>query len=174
LITRSNEVEFCTAQTFAHRANRHLVRWSRGSDPRLLRLTLDRLPNHASGERPRGYKARPYPKARLPESNVFLVLCQLIGVYLSLPDWLERQARNAASACSRSSALLILRRGLGAAPTSGVLAFLSSMPCRCIRLRLLIRDQFTRAVMTYSFKHAPSRDARKLVAGALFGRIWGS
>jgi hypothetical protein len=49
---------------------REWLRWSRGSDPRLLRLTLDRLPNHASGERPRGYKARPYPKARLPEGNV--------------------------------------------------------------------------------------------------------
>jgi hypothetical protein len=33
-------------------------RWSRGSDPRLLRLTLDKLPDHASGERPRG-QARP-------------------------------------------------------------------------------------------------------------------
>jgi hypothetical protein len=31
----------------------NLRRWSRGSDPRLLRLTLDRLPDHASGERPR-------------------------------------------------------------------------------------------------------------------------
>jgi hypothetical protein len=50
-------------------------RWSRGSDPRLLRLTLDKLPDHASGERPRGSKARPYLKARLADSNVFVLPC---------------------------------------------------------------------------------------------------
>jgi hypothetical protein len=57
--------------------NRHSNGWSRGSDPRLLRLTLDKLPDHASGERPRASKAVPYPKARLFESNVFVLLCQL-------------------------------------------------------------------------------------------------
>jgi hypothetical protein len=60
-----------------NRANRRSLRWSRGSDPRLLRLTLDRLPDHASGERPRASKARPYPKARLADGNVFVLLCHL-------------------------------------------------------------------------------------------------
>ena len=55
------------------------LRWSRGSDPRLLRLTLDRPPDRASGERPRASKARPYLKARLAENNVFVLLCHLIS-----------------------------------------------------------------------------------------------
>ena len=55
----------------------NLFRWSRGSAPRLLRLTLDRLPDRASGERPRGSKACPYLKARLADSNVFVLLCHL-------------------------------------------------------------------------------------------------
>ena len=60
-----------------NRANWRSIRWSRGSDPRLLRLTLDRLPDHASGERPRGSEARPYPKAKLANSNVFVLRCHL-------------------------------------------------------------------------------------------------
>jgi hypothetical protein len=48
-------------------------RWSRGSDPRLLRLTLDRPPDHACGERPRGSKTSPYLKARLADSNVLVL-----------------------------------------------------------------------------------------------------
>jgi hypothetical protein len=72
--------------------------------------------------------------------------------YLSLAVLRSRQARNAAAACSRSSALLSLRRGCfgGRSRTSGILPLISSTPCRRIRLRLLIRDQLTRAVMAIS------------------------
>src|SRR5262249_43712734 len=57
--------------------------------------------------------------------------------YLSLEVWPVRQARNTASACSRSSALLNLRRGCfgGSAATSGILPLTSSTPCRFIRPR---------------------------------------
>jgi hypothetical protein len=41
--------------------------------------------------------------------------------------------------------LAYLRRGFfGGWPTSGVLPLISSTPCRCIRSRLLIRDQLKR------------------------------
>jgi hypothetical protein len=73
--------------------------------------------------------------------------------YLSLAVWPSRQARNAAAACSRSSALLSLRRGcFGGWPTSGILPLISSTPCRRIRSRLLIRVQLTRPVTTHPFK----------------------
>ena len=53
--------------------------------------------------------------------------------------------------CSRSSALLSLLRCFGGrSRTSGVLPLISSTPCRRIRLRLLVRDQFTRPVITRS------------------------
>src|SRR5262249_54526380 len=60
-----------------HGCRRSELRWSRGGDPRLLRLTLDRLPDHASGARPRGSKAPPCLKARLPNTNVLVLLCHL-------------------------------------------------------------------------------------------------
>jgi len=86
--------------------------------------------------------------------------------YLSLAFWPSRQARNAASACSRSSALLSLRRAcLGCSPPDGILPLTSSTPCRRIRLRLLIRDQLTRAPTT----KRPLRQARKIAARALLG-----
>ena len=68
------------------------------------------------------------------------VIAQGCVPYLSLAVWPSRQARNAASACSRSSALLSLRRGRfgGRRITIGVSPFISSRPCR---RRLLIRDQ---------------------------------
>jgi len=55
-------------------------RWSQGSDPRLLRLTLDRLPDRASGERPRASKAVPYPKARLADCNLLVLPGALICI----------------------------------------------------------------------------------------------
>src|SRR6516165_1164093 len=62
----------------------------------------------------------------------------------------NRQARNAASACSRSSALLTLRRGrFGRWLTTGVAPLISSTPCRRIRLRLAIRDQFAPRPITH-------------------------
>ena len=74
--------------------------------------------------------------------------------YLSLTVWPARQARNAASACSRSSALLTLRRGFfGGSPPGGILPLTSSTPCLRIRSRLLIRDQLTRPVTTHPFKN---------------------
>jgi hypothetical protein len=81
--------------------------------------------------------------------------------YLSLAFWPSRQARNAAAACSRSSALLSLRRGCfgGRSRTSGILPLISSTPCRCIRLRLLIRVQLTRPVTTHSFKNVTHKRA---------------
>src|SRR5262249_37204867 len=70
--------------------------------------------------------------------------------YLSLEVWPARQASNAASACSRSSALLNLRRGcFGGWRATSVAPLISSTPCRFIRLRLAIRDQFTRPVITH-------------------------
>ena len=61
-----------------------------------------------------------------------------------------RQARNAASACSRSSALLNLRRGCFEGWTSiGVAPLTSSTPCRRMRLRPARRDQFTRPAITH-------------------------
>src|SRR6516165_10134016 len=69
------------------------------------------------------------------------------GRYLSSDVWPSRQARNAAAACSRSSALLNLRRGFfGGWANSGTLPSISSTLCRRIRLRVAIRDQFTRAI----------------------------
>src|SRR5215831_18629168 len=56
------------------------IRWSRGSDPRLLRLTLDKLPDFAFGERPRASKALPYPKARLADCNLFVLPGALICI----------------------------------------------------------------------------------------------
>jgi hypothetical protein len=89
--------------------------------------------------------------------------------YLSLAFWPSRQARNAASACSRSSALLTLRRGcFGGSPPDGVLPLTSSTPCRRIRLRLLIRDQLTRPAKAKS----PLRQARRVAAWVLLGCIW--
>src|SRR5262244_2415334 len=72
------------------------------------------------------------------------------GGYLSLDVWPARQARNAAAACSRSSALLSRRRGclLTGAVTMGVPPLKSSTPCRRIRRRCCIRDQFVRPLMT--------------------------
>src|SRR5262249_36510296 len=55
-------------------------RRSRGRDPRLLRLTLERLPDHACGERPRASKAVPYPKARLADCNLFVLAGALICI----------------------------------------------------------------------------------------------
>ena len=93
--------------------------------------------------------------------------------YLSLADWPSRQARNAAAACSRSSALLSLRRGrFGGRPmTGGVSPLISSTPCRRIRSRLLIRDQLKPRPITHSFKHTPYRTATRPAAGALLGSI---
>jgi len=74
--------------------------------------------------------------------------CQLR--YLFLEVWPARQARNAASACSRSSALLNLRRGCFEGWTSiGVAPLTSSTPCRRMRLRPARRDQFTRPAITH-------------------------
>src|SRR5262249_29263939 len=68
-------------------------------------------------------------------------------LYLFLDVCPARQARNAAAACSRSSALLNLRRSCfgGSLPT-GILSLRSSTPCRRMRLRLATRDQFARTI----------------------------
>src|SRR5205823_8719213 len=71
--------------------------------------------------------------------------------YLFLEVWPARQARNAAAACSRNSALLNLRRrgcSFAGGVTMGVPPLTSSTPRRRIRLRCFIRDQFVRPVMT--------------------------
>jgi|SRR6516164_3919103 hypothetical protein len=70
--------------------------------------------------------------------------------YLFLEVWPARQARNAAAACSRSSALLNLRRGcFGGGTATDVAPLMSSTPCRRIRLRCFIRDQFVRPDITH-------------------------
>ena len=70
--------------------------------------------------------------------------------YLSLDVCPSRQARNAAAACSRSSALLNLRRGcFGGSLATGVAPLISSTPRRCIRRRCFIRDQFVRPAITH-------------------------
>ena len=75
--------------------------------------------------------------------------------YLSLDVWPVRQARNAAAACSRSSALLTLRRGcFGGWLATGVAPLTSSTPCRRIRLRFAIRVEFTRPAITHFSKAA--------------------
>ena len=68
--------------------------------------------------------------------------------YLSLDDWPVRQASNAASACSRSSALLSRRGGclFAGVVTMGVPPLTSSTPCLRIRRRCFIADQFVRAI----------------------------
>jgi hypothetical protein len=96
----------------------------------------------------------------------------------SLEVWPARQARNAASACSRSSALLSRRRGclFAGVVAMGVPPLTSSTPCRCIRRRCFIRDQFVRPLMcnhhskaagkmeqTGGFALAPQRCARRIV-----------
>ena len=73
-----------------------------------------------------------------------------VAAYLFLEVWPARQANNAAAACSRSSALLNLRRGCFAGwPTSGILPLISSTPCRRIRSRVALRDQFTLRPITH-------------------------
>jgi hypothetical protein len=67
----------CAKRVRASGATREIVDGAGGATPGSLRLTLDKLPDHASGERPRGSKAVPYPKARLAEGNAFGLLCQL-------------------------------------------------------------------------------------------------
>ena len=70
--------------------------------------------------------------------------------YLSLDVWPARQARNAAAACSRSSALVNLRRGcFGGGTATDVAPLMSSTPCRRMRLRCFIRDQFVRPDITH-------------------------
>jgi hypothetical protein len=47
-------------------------------------LTLDKRPDHASRQRrPRGSEARPYLKARLADSKLFVFFCRL--------DWERRE-----------------------------------------------------------------------------------
>jgi len=77
--------------------------------------------------------------------------------YLFFEVWRARQARTAASACSRSSAVLNSLRCSGGWPTTGVLSLRSSTPCRRMRLRLATRDQFTRPL---GITHTPTRSAR--------------
>ena len=77
--------------------------------------------------------------------------------YSSLDVWPSRQARNAAAACSRSSALLNLRRGcFGGWLATGVAPLTSSTPCRRMRLRLAARDQFTRPDITHFLRQQQS------------------
>src|SRR5215831_454156 len=68
--------------------------------------------------------------------------------YLPLEVCPARQASNAASACSRSSALLSRRRAClrTTGATTGVPSLTSSTLCHRIRLRVAIRDQFTGAI----------------------------
>ena len=130
----------------------------------IVRLSLDRLCNAIEREEAgrRVFEdwsiAKDYIRSRLYR------LALPVGrgtwaayAYLSLAVWRSRQTRNAAAACSRSSALLDLRRGCfgGWSTTSGVLPLISSTPCSRIRSRLSIRDQFIRPVTMHSFKHAP-------------------
>ena len=57
---------------------------------------------------------------------------------------------NAAAACSRSSALLSLRRGcFGGGTATDVAPLISSTPRRRIRLRCFIRDHFVRPDITH-------------------------
>jgi len=69
------------------------------------------------------------------------------GTYLFLEVWPARQAKNAAAVCWRSSPLLNLRGGcFGGSETDGILPLISSTPCRRIRSRVAIRDQFIRPI----------------------------
>ena len=97
--------------------------------------------------------ALPVLRNRSPIWQQCIVSGMRRGAYLSLAVWPSRQARNAAAACSRSSALLTLRRIFGGWSPSGVLPLISSTPCRRIRLRLLIRDQLTRPLITHAIKN---------------------
>jgi hypothetical protein len=76
--------------------------------------------------------------------------------YLSLGVWPARQASNAASACSRSSALLSRRGGclFEGVVTMGVPPLTSSTPCLRIRRRCFIADQFVRAI-THLLSNTP-------------------
>src|SRR5262249_10865063 len=85
------------------------------------------------------------PSCRTP--TLYWLIAQPIRRYLSLDVWPSRQARNGAPGCSRSSALLNLRRGFfGGSVTRGIASLISSTPCRRMRLRLAIRDQFARTI----------------------------
>jgi hypothetical protein len=87
-----------------------------------------------------------------PRLRAWWSLSESCARYLSLAVCPARQARNAAAACSRSSALLSLRRGCfgGWLGTSGVLPLISSTPCRCMRSWLSMCDQFMRRPITHS------------------------
>jgi hypothetical protein len=99
--------------------------------------------------------------AEAMQMNVLRSVLVACARYLSLAFWPSRQARNAAAACSRSSAFLTLRRGCfgGWSRTSGVFPLISSTPCRRIRLRLLIRAQLTQPVTTHPFKNVTHEQA---------------
>jgi len=85
-----------------------------------------------------------------------------------LDVWPARQARHAAVACSRSSALLNLRRGcLGGWLATGGLSLRFSTPCRRMRLRLAIRDQFTRPAITHFLATQQSRRGMREKPAAL-------
>src|SRR5262252_7108812 len=72
------------------------------------------------------------------------------ATYFVLEVWPARQAKNAAAACSRSSALLNLRRGcFGGGTATDVAPLMSSTPRRRMRLRCFIRDQFVRPDITH-------------------------
>src|SRR5262249_24856054 len=80
----------------------------------------------------------------------FAARFDLARAYLFLEVWPARQAKNAAAACSRSSALLNLRRGcFGGGTATDVAPLMSSTPRRRIRLRCFIRDQFVRPDITH-------------------------
>ena len=82
--------------------------------------------------------------------------------YLSLEVWPARQARNAAAACSRSSALLNLRRGcFGGGTATDVAPLMSSTPRRRIRLRCFIRDQFVRPDIMHFLATQQSRRGKQ-------------
>src|SRR5262249_8862151 len=70
--------------------------------------------------------------------------------YLSFEVWPLRQARNVAVVCSRVSALLNLGGGFVAgAVMMGFPLLTPPPPCRRMRLRFAIRDQFTRPDITH-------------------------
>src|SRR5262245_5151640 len=82
--------------------------------------------------------------------------------YLFLEVWPARQARNAAAACSRSSALLNLRRGcFGGGTATDVAPLMSSTPRRRIRLRCFIRDQFVRPDITHFLATRATQQSRR-------------
>jgi hypothetical protein len=66
LFQRFDRIEACVRRRITSEERQYGFRWSRGSDPRLLRLTMDGLLDRTFGERPLASRLVNVPRLDLP------------------------------------------------------------------------------------------------------------